>query len=111
MNEKEIDIDNEIEKRWDDFYEWLHTCPFKWSQSSHPTSGMTAINFDIEEEQMITYKFIANDKESYQYLVESIRKFPDQDTFSDMINNEGFKQVKYRDLTFGIAALHSGWKI
>ena len=56
-------------------------------------------------------EFIANDKESYQYLVESIRKFPDQDTFSDMINNEGFKQVKYRDLTFGIAALHSGWKI
>tara|TARA_R100001591_G_scaffold34234_1_gene45689 strand:- start:476 stop:766 length:291 start_codon:yes stop_codon:yes gene_type:complete len=47
---KEVDIDNEIEKRWDDFYEWLHTCPFKWSQSSHPTSGMTAINFDIEEE-------------------------------------------------------------
>ena len=55
-------------------------------------------------------EFIANDKESYQYLVESIRKFPDQDTFSDMINNEGFKQVKYRDLTFGIAALHSAWK-
>ena len=27
MNKKEIDIDNEIEKRWDDFYEWLHTCP------------------------------------------------------------------------------------
>ena len=40
----------QIEKKWDDFYEWLHTCPFKWSQSSHPTSGMTAINFDIEEE-------------------------------------------------------------
>ena len=40
-------------------------------------------------------EFIANDKESYQYLVESIRKFPDQDTFSDMINNEGFKLVKY----------------
>ena len=56
-------------------------------------------------------EFIANDKESYQYLVESIRKFPDQDTLSDMIINEGFKQVKYRDLTFGIAALHSGWKI
>ena len=47
---KEIDIDNEIEKRWDDFNEWLDTCPFKWSRSRHPTSGMTAINFDIEEE-------------------------------------------------------------
>merc|ERR1711939_811021 len=56
-------------------------------------------------------EFIVNDKESYQYLVESIRKFPDQNTFSNMIINEGFKKVKYRDLTFGIAALHSGWKI
>ncbi len=56
-------------------------------------------------------EFISNDRESYQYLVESIRKFPDQDTFSEMINNEGFRRVKYRDLTFGIAALHSAWKI
>ena len=31
MNKKEIDIDNEIEKRWEDFNEWLDTCPFKWS--------------------------------------------------------------------------------
>mgnify|MGYP003322199209 FL=1 len=31
MNKKEIDIDNEIEKRWGDFNEWLDTCPFKWS--------------------------------------------------------------------------------
>ena len=50
MNKKEIDIDDEIEKRWEDFNEWLDTCPFKWSQSRHPTSGMTTINFDIEEE-------------------------------------------------------------
>ena len=56
-------------------------------------------------------EIISSDKESYQYLVESIRKFPDQETFSDMIINKGFKKVKYRDLTFGIAALHSGWKI
>ena len=46
----DIGVDNEIEKRWEDFNEWLYTCPFKWSRSSHPTSGMTAINFDIEEE-------------------------------------------------------------
>ena len=56
-------------------------------------------------------ELISNDRESYQYLVESIRKFPDQDTFSEIIINEGFKKVKYRDLTFGIAALHSAWKI
>ena len=56
-------------------------------------------------------KLIANDAESYQYLVESIRKFPDQETFAGMIRAAGFGQVKYRNLSLGIAALHSGWKI
>lgn len=54
---------------------------------------------------------IANDRDSYQYLVESIRRFPDQETFAGMIRTAGFEQVKYRNLTMGIAALHSGWKI
>ena len=54
---------------------------------------------------------IANDRDSYQYLVESIRNFPDQDTFASMIRNAGFEQVKYRNLSMGIAALHSGWKL
>jgi len=56
-------------------------------------------------------QMIAGDRDSYQYLVESIRKFPDQDTFAAMICNAGFEQVKYRNLTMGVAALHSGWKI
>jgi demethylmenaquinone methyltransferase/2-methoxy-6-polyprenyl-1,4-benzoquinol methylase len=54
---------------------------------------------------------IAGDSASYQYLVESIRKFPDQERFATMIRQAGFAQVKYRNLTFGVAALHSGWKI
>ena len=54
---------------------------------------------------------IANDRDSYQYLVESIRNFPDQDTFADMIRAAGFDQVKYRNLSMGIAALHSDWKL
>ncbi|SLN23894.1 Ubiquinone/menaquinone biosynthesis C-methyltransferase UbiE [Pseudoruegeria aquimaris] len=54
---------------------------------------------------------IANDRDSYQYLVESIRNFPDQETFASMIRTAGFENVKYRNLTMGIAALHSGWKI
>lgn len=54
---------------------------------------------------------IAGDRDSYQYLVESIRKFPNQDTFAAMIRTAGFEQVKYRNLSFGIAALHSGWKL
>ncbi|MGB0797835.1 MAG: bifunctional demethylmenaquinone methyltransferase/2-methoxy-6-polyprenyl-1,4-benzoquinol methylase UbiE, partial [Planktomarina sp.] len=56
-------------------------------------------------------KMIANDSESYQYLVESIRQFPDQDTFLGMVRDAGFENASYRNLTLGIAALHSGWKI
>jgi demethylmenaquinone methyltransferase/2-methoxy-6-polyprenyl-1,4-benzoquinol methylase len=54
---------------------------------------------------------IAGDRDSYQYLVESIRRFPDQDTFLTMIQNAGFERASYRNLSMGIAALHSGWKI
>jgi len=53
---------------------------------------------------------IANDRDSYQYLVESIRQFPKQEQFAQMIRDGGFSQVKYRNLSLGIAALHSGWK-
>ena len=56
-------------------------------------------------------KLIVNDLESYQYLVESIRKFPDQDTFLGMVQTAGFEIAKYRNLTMGVACLHSGWKI
>ncbi len=54
---------------------------------------------------------IARDRDSYQYLVESIRKFPDQETFLSMIRAAGFENAKYRNLTMGVAALHSGWKL
>ncbi len=56
-------------------------------------------------------QIVAGDRESYQYLVESIRKFPDQEAFAAMIRQAGFGQVKYRNLTMGVAALHSGWKL
>lgn len=56
-------------------------------------------------------QMIANDRDSYQYLVESIRNFPDQETFLGMVRAAGFENAKYRNLTMGIAALHSGWKI
>jgi demethylmenaquinone methyltransferase / 2-methoxy-6-polyprenyl-1,4-benzoquinol methylase len=54
---------------------------------------------------------VAGDRDSYQYLVESIRKFPAQDSFAAMIAAAGFAQVRYRNLSMGIAALHSGWKL
>lgn len=56
-------------------------------------------------------QMIANDRNSYQYLVESIRQFPDQETFLGMVRQAGFEQAKYRNLSMGIACLHSGWKI
>ena len=54
---------------------------------------------------------IANDADSYRYLVESIRMFPNQETFLNMVRDAGFKNAKYRNMTMGVAALHSGWKI
>lgn len=56
-------------------------------------------------------QLIANDRDSYQYLVESIRNFPDQETLLGMVQDAGFEQAKYRNMTMGIAALHSGWKL
>ena len=56
-------------------------------------------------------KLIANDAESYQYLIESIRKFPSQEKLANLVTEVGFRQVKYRNLTQGVVAMHSGWKI
>ena len=69
--------------------------------------------YDIYSFNVIPWmgKLIANDRESYQYLVESIRKFPDQETFLSMVQEAGFENTNYRNLSLGIAALHSGWKV
>ena len=53
---------------------------------------------------------VLKDRASYQYLVESIRKFPDQDAFKKMIEKAGFKNVSYQNLSFGAAAIHVGIK-
>tara|TARA_E500000178_G_C16886521_1_gene691478 strand:- start:666 stop:1106 length:441 start_codon:yes stop_codon:yes gene_type:complete len=55
-------------------------------------------------------KLITNDENAYKYLVESIRMFPDQDQLSSMFINSQFERVKYKNLSSGIVALHSGWK-
>jgi demethylmenaquinone methyltransferase / 2-methoxy-6-polyprenyl-1,4-benzoquinol methylase len=54
---------------------------------------------------------VAGDGASYRYLVESIRRFPDQKSFMAMIETAGFERVRYRNLTGGIAAIHSGWRL
>ncbi|BFZ04632.1 hypothetical protein BsWGS_07671 [Bradybaena similaris] len=56
-------------------------------------------------------QLIAGDWKSYQYLVESIRQFPNQEDFAAMIRGAGFRMVTYENLTFGISAIHSGFKI
>jgi len=56
-------------------------------------------------------KLTAGDAQPYEYLIESIRKFPKQETFAGMIRAAGFEQVSYRNLTGGVAAMHSGWRI
>ena len=56
-------------------------------------------------------QIVASDWHSYQYLVESIRKFPKQEEFSAMIQDAGFQEVYHENLMFGIAAIHSGFKL
>jgi demethylmenaquinone methyltransferase/2-methoxy-6-polyprenyl-1,4-benzoquinol methylase len=55
-------------------------------------------------------ELIANDKESYQYLVESIRMHPDQETLKSMMEEASFENVEYFNLNGGIVALHKGYK-
>ena len=54
---------------------------------------------------------VTGDREAYQYLVESIRKFPRPPVFARMIEDAGFRRVSFRQMTGGVVALHSGWKL
>ncbi|KTT76700.1 class I SAM-dependent methyltransferase [Sphingomonas endophytica] len=56
-------------------------------------------------------KLLANDEDSYRYLIESIRRFPDMPTFERMIADAGFVQTKVEPIMGGLVAIHSGWKI
>ncbi len=56
-------------------------------------------------------KAIAGDEDSYRYLIESIRRFPDMKTFKGMISEAGFAQAKVEPIFGGLVAIHSGWKV
>jgi len=56
-------------------------------------------------------QIVTGDRDAYQYLVESIRRFPTQDELADLMREAGFEQVGYRNLTGGVAALHTGWRL
>lgn len=55
--------------------------------------------------------WVAGDRDAYRYLVESIRHFPPQDELAGLVAEAGFGRVRYRNLTGGIAALHSAWRL
>ncbi len=55
-------------------------------------------------------RLVANDADSYRYLAESIRMFPDQATLADMMREAGFEGVRHHNLTGGVVALHRGWR-
>ncbi|RZC44049.1 hypothetical protein C5167_037003 [Papaver somniferum] len=55
-------------------------------------------------------ELVAGDRESYQYLIESIRKFPRQEMFARMVADAGFQKVEYENLVGGVVAIHSGFK-
>jgi len=54
---------------------------------------------------------VTGDPDSYRYLIESIRRFPDKETFARMVGAAGFGQVRYRSMSAGIVAIHSGWRL
>ena len=56
-------------------------------------------------------KVVTGDGQPYRYLVESIRTFPNQESFKNMIVDAGFARVSYRNMTGGVVAMHSGWRI
>lgn len=80
---------------------------------SHPiTEGLQKL-YDAYSFNAIPWlgETVADDRESYQYLVESIRQFPSQQAFAARIRDAGFSRVSYENLTGGVAALHMGWRI
>lgn len=79
---------------------------------SRVRNPLLAAAYDVYSDRVIPQmgKLVAKDEASYRYLVESIRRFPDQERFEEMMREAGFKRVAHRNLSAGVAALHSGWR-
>jgi demethylmenaquinone methyltransferase/2-methoxy-6-polyprenyl-1,4-benzoquinol methylase len=79
---------------------------------SHPPMPVLNKLYDLYSFNIIPKmgELVTNDRESYQYLVESIRMHPDQETLKAMMVESGFEDVEYFNLTGGIVALHKGYK-
>lgn len=79
---------------------------------SKPTNDMLNKAYDMYSFHLLPKigQLVANDADSYQYLAESIRMHPEQDVLKEMMENVGFEQTTYHNLTGGIVALHRGFK-
>ncbi|MDI7775954.1 class I SAM-dependent methyltransferase [Asticcacaulis sp. EMRT-3] len=79
---------------------------------SHPTSSVVSRIYEAYSFKIIPFmgELVAKDRDSYQYLVESIQRFPDQDSFKAMMAKAGFKRCSYTNFSGGVCALHEGWK-
>ncbi|MEM8770075.1 MAG: class I SAM-dependent methyltransferase [Pseudomonadota bacterium] len=80
---------------------------------SHPITEGLQQAYDAYSFRVIPWlgEKVANDRDAYQYLVESIRKFPSQEAFAARIKAAGFSRVSYENLTGGVAALHMAWRL
>ena len=86
---------------------------FMCLEFSKVTNPLLSLVYDLHSFYVIPEvgRFVANDRDSYQYLVESIKKFPSQEEFAKIVHTAGFSAVHHKDLTMGIAAIHSGVKL
>ncbi|HEX6860342.1 MAG TPA: class I SAM-dependent methyltransferase [Caulobacteraceae bacterium] len=80
---------------------------------SHPVTEALRKAYDTYSFNVIPRigELVARDRASYRYLVESIRRFPDQHAFASMIEDAGFSRVTFTNYSAGVAALHQGWAI
>ena len=80
---------------------------------SRPTTEALRKAYDAYSFKVIPQigEWVAKDRDSYQYLVESIRRFPDQETLVGMMRQAGFARAAYTNFTGGVAALHQGWAL
>jgi demethylmenaquinone methyltransferase/2-methoxy-6-polyprenyl-1,4-benzoquinol methylase len=79
---------------------------------SKPENDLLSKAYDAYSFRVLPFmgRLVANDSDSYQYLAESIRMHPDQDTLRDMMEDAGFTRCEYHNMTGGIVALHKGVK-
>jgi len=86
---------------------------FSCLEFSHVDNVVLSDLYDAYSFQVIPVmgEVLAKDWDSYQYLVESIRKFPKQDEFAEMIYDAGFSNVRYDNMSFGVVAAHDAFKI